>query len=95
MKIVLLYCSEALFQIGDNVVDMLGADGQADGVGLNALIQQLLRRQLAVGGSGGMDDQALHISHVCQQGEDLQAVDELVRLFLTALDFKSKVLKKL
>ena len=91
----LLDSSKALFQISNNIIDMLSADGQADGVGLNALIQQLLGAQLAVSGSRRMDDQALHISHVGQQGEDFQVIDELVGFFLTALDFKSKVLKNL
>ena len=91
----LLDSIQSLVEIRDDIVAVLSADGQADGVGLNALIQQFLGAQLAVSGSRRMDDQALHISHVGQQGEDFQVIDELVGFFLTALDFKSKVLKNL
>ena len=37
-----------------------------------------------------MDYQTLHISHVSQQGEDLQGIDELPGLFLTALNLESE-----
>ena len=73
-----------------DVVDVLGLNGQADGVGLNALIQQLLRRELGVGGGGGVDDQGLYVGYVGQQGKDLQAVDEPVDLFLPAPDLESE-----
>ena len=65
---------------------MLGADGKADGVLVDAHVCQLLVGQLGVGGGGGVDDQALYICHIGQQGEDLQAVDELEGLFPAALD---------
>ena len=86
----LLYSLERLLQICDDIVDVLGADGQADGVGLNAHIQQLLLGQLRMGGGGGMDHQRLHICHIGQQGEDLQMVDELEGLLLAALDLEGK-----
>ena len=35
---------------GNEVIDIFCADGKADGVGLDALIQQLFVGQLAVGG---------------------------------------------
>ena len=81
---------EALFQIGDDVVDMLGADGKTDGIGVNILILQLFSAQLRVGGCGRVDDQALHICDVCQQREDLQRVDEGVGFLLPTLDVKGK-----
>ena len=77
---------KSLFQIGKNIVDMLGADGQADGVGHDALIQQLLGSQLGVGGGCGMNHQGLHIGNIGKQREDFQIVDELVRLLLAALN---------
>ena len=43
---------EACLQIGDDVIDMLSADGQADGVLIDLLFGQLLIVQLAVGGGG-------------------------------------------
>ena len=67
---------EACLQICDNIVDMLRADGEADGVLLDILLRQFLRGQLRMGGGVGVDDQALHIRHVGQQGEELQVVNE-------------------
>ena len=70
---------ETGFEVGDDIVDVLGADGQADGVLVDLLLGQLLIVQLAVGGGSGVDDKALHIRNVCQQREDLQVIDELDR----------------
>ena len=76
-KVRLFDSREALFQVGNDVVDVLGADGQADGVGLDPLIQQFLGGELGMGGGSGMDHQGLDIRDVGQQGEDLQMIDEL------------------
>ena len=69
---------------------MLGADGQADGVGAYALIQQLLGGELGMGGGSGVDHQGFHVRYIGQQGEDLQAVDELMGFRLAALDLKGE-----
>ena len=69
---------------------MLRADGQADGVGAYALIQQFFRAQLGMGGGSRMDHQTLHVRHVGQQGEDFQIVDEGPGFLLTSLDFKGE-----
>ena len=61
---------------------MLRADGQTDGVRADALIEQLLRRELGMRRRGRVDNEALDVRHVGQQGEDLQVVDEAVRLGL-------------
>ena len=34
--------AEAFFEVSENIIDMLGADGQADRVLANALVKQLL-----------------------------------------------------
>ena len=85
-----LHGGEALLQVGDDVVDVLGADGEADGVLVDALVLQLGLAQLGVGGGGGVDHQRFDVGHVGQQGEDGQVVDELVGLGLAALDVKGK-----
>ena len=69
---------------------MLRADGQADGVRPDALIEQLLRRELGMRRRGRVDDEALDVRDVGQQGEDLQVVDEAVRLGLAARDLKGE-----
>ena len=38
-NIELFNCFESVFQIGDDIVDMLGADRQADRIPLDALIR--------------------------------------------------------
>ena len=81
---------ETGFEVGDDIVDVLGADGQADGVLVDLLLGQLLVGQLAVGGGSRVDDQALHVGHVGQQGEDLQVVDELEGFLTAALDVKGE-----
>ena len=69
---------------------MLGADRQADRVLLNADVGQLLRGELSMGGGGRVDDQALHISDVRQQREDLQVVDERKGFLLACLLYTSR-----
>ena len=82
---------EACLQIGDDVINVLGTDGQADGVLIDLLLGQFLIVQLAVGGRGRVDDQALYVRNVCQQGEDLQVVNELEGFFAAALDVEGKM----
>ena len=43
-----------------------------------------------MGGGGRVDDQALHIGHIGQQGEDLEFVDKPLSLLQAALDLKGK-----
>ena len=81
---------KAALKVRQNIVDMLRTNGQADGVGLDALIQKLLIGQLAVCRRRGMDHQTLHIRYVRQQGEDLQTVDKLVGFGLVAFDLKGE-----
>ena len=81
---------KAFFQIGNDVVDVLGADREPDRIGVDVLIVQLLWAELGVGGGGRVDHQALHVRHVGQQGEDLQSVDEGVSLLDAALDVEGE-----
>ena len=83
-------CGKALFKIRDNVIYVLGSNGEPDGVGLDTLVQQLLLRELGVSGGCGMDHQALDVCHVCKQREDLQMIDEIPCFLLSALDLKSE-----
>ena len=59
-----LYSSEALFEVGDDIVDVLRADGKADGRGRDALIEQLFLGQLRVRRGRRMDDEGLHVRDV-------------------------------
>ena len=86
----LFRCFKPLFQICDDVVDVLCADGQPDRSREDALVSQFFLCKLGVGRSRRMDHQALHVRHVGQQGEDLQAVDELLGRLLPAFDLKGE-----
>ena len=77
---------EGLLQVGNDVLGVLQTNGQAHGVGVNALIALLGLVQLGMGGAGGMDDQALGVGHVGQQAEQLQPVNEGLGLFGAAFD---------
>ena len=79
---------EGLVEVGDDVVDVLCSDGQADGRLVDALVGEFGLRQLGVGGGGRMDDKGFDIGHVRKQGEYLQGVYEPEGLLLPALDFK-------
>ena len=64
---------------------MLRADAAANGGGRDVLLLQFVGRHLRVRSRIGMDDQALDIGHVGQEGENLQFVDELSGFGLSAL----------
>lgn len=64
---------------------MLRADAEANGGGRDVLLLQFVGRHLRVRSCIGMDDQALDIGHVGQEGENLQFVDELPGFGLSAL----------
>ena len=86
----LLDSVKSLCQIGDDVVDVLGADGQADCVVADAYIGKLRIGELAVGRGGRVDYKALDIGDIGQQREDLQMIDELEGLLLAALDVEGE-----
>ena len=71
-----LYSSEALFEIGDDIVDVLRADGKADGGRGDALIEQLFLGELCVRRGRRMDDQGLHVRDICKERENLEVIDE-------------------
>ena len=81
---------ETGFEVGDDIVDVLGADGQADGVLIDLLFGQLLVVQLAVGGGSRVDDKALYVGDIGQKGEDFQIVDKLECFLAAALDVKGQ-----
>lgn len=62
-----LYGREAVFEIGDDVVDVLRADRKADGVLVDACRLQLLVGELGVGGGGRMDHEGFYVRDVGEQ----------------------------
>ena len=69
---------------------MLCADGQADSIRLNALIQQLFPGELGMGGTGRVNYEALYVGYIGKQGEDFQIVNKPPGFFLAALNLKGE-----
>ena len=65
----LLYCLECLIQVLNNIVDILGTNGKTDGIRFDSLIQKFFFCTLAVCGGRRMNNQRLHVSYICKQGE--------------------------
>ena len=62
-----LQLGQGLADIGQQIVDVLGAHRQPHCAGRYAAPKQLLPGHLGVSGGGGMDDERLDIGHVGQQ----------------------------
>lgn len=58
---LLFYCFKAMFQIVNNIIDMLGTDGKTDGGRLDTACQQAFLIQLGMG--GWMPDGSPETSH--------------------------------
>ena len=58
---------KAFLQIRNDVIDMFRADGKADGVRFDTLIQQFLFAQLRVRRRGRMDHEGFYIRHIRKQ----------------------------
>ena len=81
-QLPLVELGEGLLQIPNDVVGVLGADGQANGRRRDALVGKLGFGQLGVRGGCRVNGQALHVGDVGEQRENLQAVDEFPSCFL-------------
>ena len=81
---------ECLLKICDDIIDMFGADGQADGVWPDALIQQFFRRVLRVRGGCRMDNQRFDIGHIGQQREKFQMINPIPGVTLVSLQIESE-----
>ena len=81
---------EGFVQGIDKVIDVLGANAQTNGGWIDVGLLQFLGTHLRMGSRSGMDDKALHISNICQQGEDAQMIDEAPCFVLSAFDLESE-----
>ena len=88
---VLLACLlQRLFDIVQDVIDMLQADGESDEVGCNARGQLLLRGLLLVRRGGRMDCQRLGIPHIGKMGDQFEGIDEFFSCLHSSLDAKTE-----
>ena len=65
---------------------MLGADREANGVRLDALLCELFFVELRVRGGSRVDDEGLHVCDVCEQRENFESIDERLCFLSAALD---------
>ena len=78
--------AEAGVEVGQDVLERLEADGQADQVGGDAGGGLLGLGQLRVGGRRRVDGQAADVADVGQVAEQLEPLDEAPARLLAALD---------
>ena len=67
---------ERLVDVGEDVVDVFDADGEADEVGGDAGGPELVVGELAVGGAGGVQDAGARVGDVRHDGRELEAIHE-------------------
>src|SRR5690606_29686726 len=77
---------ERLIEVGDNVRRILDTDGEAHHIGARAGRRLLRFVELAMGGGARMNDQAPGVADVGEVREELDAVNQLLAGFITALD---------
>ena len=77
-----------MLQVGDDVGDVLGAYRKANGVRLDACVEQLLLVHLRVCGGSGVDNERLNVGNVSQQREQLERFGEFLSLLSVALDLE-------
>ena len=67
---------QGLFQIGQDVIDMLDANRQPHQIFANPSLGQFRRRQLAMSGGRRVAGQRFSVADVDQSGDQLQGIDE-------------------
>lgn len=72
----LIHGLQRLGEVGEDVVDVLHANREANGGGGDVLLREFFGTHLGMGGGVGVNDEALHIGDVGEEGEDLEIVDE-------------------
>ena len=86
----LLNSVEAFLKVGDNIINVFCTNGKTDRVRLDSLVKKLSIVQLAVRRGRRMNDKALDVGYIGEKRENPEVVDEGVRFFDSALDFKGE-----
>ena len=71
-----LELAQCLLQVGDNVVSILDTNRQANQVGVDACLEQLLVAQLAMGVACGVQHTRTRVGNVGYDGNEVEAVHE-------------------
>src|SRR5665648_62145 len=83
-------CPEAGVEVGQDVLDVLDPDREADQTGGHPGERLLLRRELAVRCRGGVDDQRAHVPDVRNVRVQLEGVDERLAGLCATLDLEGE-----
>ena len=81
---------ESLFEVPEEVLRVLEANGEADGARADASGDQFVVRELAMGGAGGVDDEALGVADVGEVGEQAHAADEVLAGLAAAIEVEAE-----
>ena len=81
---------QRLVEVGQQVIDVLDADGQAHRFRAYTRAGQFLGRELPVGSRRRVGSQRAHVADVDQPGEELQCVQELLAARTSTLQAKSE-----
>ena len=81
---------ECLLQVGQQVVDVLGADAESHGTRRDVLGGEFVGRHLRMRGGVGMDDETLDVGHVGEEGENVKVVDEAPCGLLSAVNLEGE-----
>jgi hypothetical protein len=73
-------------EIGDQIVGIFGSDRHAHNVRRCTRSFLLFRRELPVGGGGGVDDQAARVAEICHVAEDLKTIHKFYTGLIAPLD---------
>ena len=79
-----------MVEVGNNVVDVLGANRQTNGCRCDVLLLKLFRRHLRVCSGVWVYYEALHVGHIGKQREYLERVDESPSSLFATLYFEGK-----
>ena len=82
--------SKRLLEVGNDIINVLGTDRDADEVLRNTTANLFLIRELLVGRGPRVDSQRLGVSDIGQVRDQLEAIDDLASCLSIALDAKGE-----
>ena len=85
-----LYCCKSVFQICNNIINVLSTNRKTNCVLSNSLVCKLCLVELTVSCRSRMNHQRLNISNVGKKTENLKIVDKLPGFFTATFNVESE-----
>ena len=79
-----------MLQVGDDIINMLCSDGEANGCRTDTCLKQLCLVQLRMGGAGWVYHERLHIGHIRQEREEFKTFSKLSRIIFRTFDIEGE-----